>query len=102
MRNATLLLPMMLAACAQPFEGQVASRLAEAGLSRSMADCMAKRWVDKLSLAQLQKISNLAENLKEERGKLTALGFVTRVRQLDDPEIVQVVTSSSVVCALSG
>jgi hypothetical protein len=102
MRNAILLLPLMLAACAQPFEGRVASRLVEAGLPRSMADCMAQRWVDRLSLLQLQKISDLAETLKEERGRLTPIAFVTRVRELGDPEIVQVVTSSSVVCALSG
>lgn len=102
MRTAILLLPLAaLAACAQPFEGRVASRLAEAGLSRPMAECMAERWVDRLSLLQLQKISDLADNLKDEKGKLTAGRFIRRVRQLDDPEIVEVVTKSSVVCALS-
>jgi hypothetical protein len=102
MRAAILLLPLSaLAACAQPFEGRVASRLADAGLSRPMAECMAERWVDRLSLLQLQKISDLADNLKDEKGKLTAGRFISRVRQLDDPEIVEVVTKSSVVCALS-
>jgi hypothetical protein len=102
MRAAILLLPLSaLAACAQPFEGRVASRLADAGLSRPMAECMAERWVDRLSLLQLQKISDLADHLKDEKGKLTAGRFISRVRQLDDPEIVEVVTKSSVVCALS-
>ena len=102
MRAVILLLPLSaLAACAQPFEGRVASRLAEAGLSRPMAECMAERWVDRLSVLQLQRISDLADHLKDEKGKLTAGRFISRVRQLDDPEIVEVVTKSSVVCALS-
>lgn len=98
-----LLLLIPLAACAQPFEGRVASRLVEAGLSRPMADCMATRWVDRLSLLQLQKLSGLSEDLARERsqGRLTVGRFVERVRALDDPELVQVVTTSSVACALA-
>ena len=101
MRRLFLLLLVPLAACAQPFEGRVASRLAEAGLSRPMAECMAKRWVDRLSLLQLQKISSLSEDLRRERSerRLTVARFLERVREVDDPEILRVVTSSSVACA---
>lgn len=101
MRRLFLLLLVPLAACAQPFEGRVASRLAEAGLSRPMAECMAKRWVDRLSLPQLQKISSLSEDLRQERSerRLTVARFLERVREVDDPEILRVVTSSSVACA---
>ena len=103
MRLAPLLL-LSLAGCAQPFEGGVASRLAEAGLSRPMADCMARRWVDRLNLVQLQKISALSEDLSRERrqGRLTVGRFVGRVRGLQDPEIMEVVTTSSLACALAG
>lgn len=94
-----LLLP--LAACAQPLEQRVASKLAAAGLSQPMAQCMAERWVKRLSVFQLQKISGLADGLKDESGELTVGGFITRVRELDDPEIVEVVTKSSLVCALT-
>jgi hypothetical protein len=100
-----LLIVMFLAtgACAQPFEGRVASRLTEAGLSRPMAECMADRWVDRLSLAQLKKISDLSEDLARERGRgsLTVGRFVERVAALNDREIVQVVSSSAAVCALT-
>jgi hypothetical protein len=101
MHRLFLLLLVPLAACAQPFEGRVASRLAEAGLSRPMAECMAKRWVDRLSLLQLQKISSLSEDLRRERSerRLTVARFLERVREVDDPEILRVVTSSSVACA---
>jgi hypothetical protein len=104
MRHLPFLIPIAaLAACAQPFEGRVATRLSEAGLSRPMADCMAKRWVDRLSLVQLQKISSLSEDLARERsqGRLTVGRFIERVRAVDDPEVVSVVTSSTAACALS-
>ena len=102
-RKTALLAPLVLAACAQPFEGRVASRLADAGLSRPMAECMAKRWVDRLSLLQLQKISSLSEDLQRERsgGKLTVGRFIERVRAVDDPEVFQVVSTSAAACALS-
>jgi hypothetical protein len=104
MRGKVLIFPVLaLTACAQPFEGRVANRLADAGLSRPMADCMAKRWVDRLSLAQLQKISGVAEDLRKERsqGKLTVGRFVERVRAVDDPEVFEVVSSSAAACALT-
>lgn len=90
--------------CAQPFEGRVASRLTEAGLSRPMADCMARRWVDRLNVLQLRKISSLSEDLGKERsrGKLTVGRLIERVREVNDPEIFAVVSSSSLACALKG
>jgi hypothetical protein len=102
MRRTLLLLLLAPAACAQPFEGRVAGRLAEAGLSRPMADCMAKRWVDRLNVLQLQKISSLSEELQRERsqGRLTIARFIERVRAVGDPEIFSVVSSSTAVCAL--
>ena len=105
MRGKVLIFPLLaVAACAQPFEGRVASRLADAGLPRPMADCMARRWVDRLSLVQLQKISSVAEDLRKERsqGKLTIGRFVGRVRAVDDPEVFRVVSSSAAACALAG
>ncbi len=103
-RALCLSLILSLAACAQPFEGRVAARLSEAGLPRGTADCMAKRWVDRLSLIQLQKISSVSEDLSRERGqgRLTVSRFVDRVRAVDDPEVFAVVASSAAACALAG
>ena len=103
-RPLLLLFTLALAACSQPFEGRVAARLTEAGLSRGMADCMAKRWVDRLNLIQLQKISSLADDLSRERGegRLTVARFIERVRAVDDPEVFNVVTGSAAACALAG
>lgn len=96
-------LPLLaIAGCAQPFEGRIANRLNEAGLSRPMAECMAGRWVDRLSVFQLRKIQSLTEDLKRERsaGRLTVVRLIDRVRALDDPEIVEVVSTSAARCAL--
>ena len=102
-RRAFLLCFLAAGACAQPFEGRVASRLSEAGLSRPMADCMAKRWVERLNVLQLQKISALSEDLRKERsaGRLTVSRFLERIRLVDDPEIYKVVTGSTAACALT-
>ena len=105
MRGKVLIFPMLvLSACAQPFEGRVAGRLAEAGLSRPMADCMANRWVERLNVLQLQKISTVAEDLQQERsqGRLTVGRFVERIRAMNDPEVLQVVSTSAAACMLAG
>lgn len=103
MNRALALLPLIVVAgCAQPFEGRVAAKLQDAGIPGPMAQCMAERWVDRLSLMQLRKIEQLSSELKQQyrdRG-LTVLGFLDQVRRLDDPEIVRVVTASAARCAL--
>jgi hypothetical protein len=97
-----LMLCLLVGACAQPFEGRVATRLTEAGLPRGMADCMAERWVDRLSVFQLRKIQALTDDLKRERsqGRMTVVKLVERVRAVDDPEIFEVVSKSASVCTL--
>jgi hypothetical protein len=101
MRRFFLVALLPLAACSQAFEGRIADRLDEAGLSRPMSECMAERWVKRLSLFQLRRIQSLAEELRAEGANLTVAGLIRRVRELDDPEIVEVVTRSTVVCALT-
>src|SRR3982751_1694863 len=101
-RHLFLLATLAVSACAQPLEGRIATRLQQAGLSPSMAQCMADRWVHRLSVLQLQKIQHLTNDITREYqgGRLTAIAFVERVRRVDDPEIFEVVSSSVAVCAL--
>jgi hypothetical protein len=91
-----------ITACAQPLEGRVASRLTDAGIPRGMAQCMAERWVDRLSLLQLRKIQSLTSDIKRDRGegRLTVFRLVDRIRQVDDEEIFNVVSKSAAHCAL--
>ncbi len=100
-RLAPLSLAAALAACAQPFEGRIANQLDEAGLPRPMAECMAGHWVERLSIGQLRRISSLSSDLKAEGRELTVGRLVQRVREVDDPEIYEVVTVSAARCAFS-
>ena len=97
----TLVALLALAACSQPLEGRIVDRLISAGLNEPMARCMAERWVKRLSPLQLREIANAAEDLQAQGGKLNVGGLIARVRQINDPEIVEVVSSSTVVCALT-
>ena len=89
-----------LAACATP-ETRVRNGLMSAGLSAPISACMADRMVDRLSLIQLNKLNGLGKLKKQKPGDVTFNEFVKRTKSLRDPEIVGVVTSSGVVCAVS-
>lgn len=88
-----LVLPV-LAACSGP-ETRVRDSLIKTGASPRLAGCMARRMVDRLSHAQLQRLSTLARPDGEKGRK----HMLKRVRDLDDPEIVSVVTGSAALCA---
>ena len=79
-----------LAGCATP-ETRVRNGLMSAGLSAPVSACMADRMVDRLSLGQLNN---------RNPGDVTFKEFVKQTRSLQDPEIVGVVTSSGLVCAV--
>ena len=90
---------LMLSACAGP-ETRVRTALLEAGLSKPMASCMAERMVDRLSLWQLNKLRGLKKMRGTDSGALTVDEFLKRTKSLQDPEILSVVTSSGLVCAV--
>ncbi|MDM7955491.1 hypothetical protein [Blastomonas sp.] len=86
---------LMLAGCATP-EARTRAALENTGLSAPVSECMAQRMVDRLSLAQLQRLGRL--------GRLQRAGdfeeFLRLTRGLRDPEILAVVSSSGVVCVV--
>ncbi len=89
----------MVSACATP-ESRVRNGLMSAGLSAPVSACMADRMVDRLSLGQLNKLNGLGKLRKREPGEVTISEFVKQTRSLQDPEIVGVVTSSGIICAV--
>ena len=97
----TVMLTVTLAACATP-ETRIRNALVEAGLSKPIAGCMADRMVDRLSLIQLNKLRGLGKLQDKKVRKLTIEEFVKRTKALQDPEILSVVTSSGVICAITG
>lgn len=86
---------LVLSACATP-EARTRAALERTGLSRPVSACMASRMADRLSLAQLQRIGRL--------GRLQSADdfdeFLRRTKALRDPEILGVVTSSGLICAV--
>lgn len=90
---------LALAACATP-ETRVRTALMDAGLSKPIAACMADRMVDQLSLIQLNKLSGLKKLRGQDMRKVTVDEFVRRTRSLQDPEILGVVSSSGLICAV--
>ncbi len=89
----------LLSACATP-ETRVRTALTDAGLSKPIAACMAERMVDRLSLIQLNRLSGLKKLRGQDMRKVTVDEFLKRTRSLQDPEILGVVTSSGLICAV--
>jgi hypothetical protein len=90
---------LSLSACATP-ETQIRNTLTEAGLPKSVSACMAERMVDRLSLLQLNKLRGLKKLRDGAAGDMSVNDFVKRTKSLQDPEILGVVTSSGVICAV--
>lgn len=72
----------------------------DAGLSKPIASCMADRMVDRLSLIQLNRLSGLKKLRGADMRKVTVDEFLKRTRSLQDPEILGVVSSSGLICAV--
>jgi hypothetical protein len=91
----------LLAGCATP-ETRIRNALVEAGLPKPIAGCMAGRMVDRLSLMQLNKLRGLEKLKGQKASRITIEEFVKRTKALQDPEILGVVSSSGVICAIKG
>jgi hypothetical protein len=91
---------LAVTACATP-ESRVRTALFNAGLSKPVSTCMAQRIVDRLSLGQLQKLSRLSALRDTKIGNLTVGEFLRKARALGDPEILTVVTTAGLGCAIA-
>lgn len=100
MRLVAIVLLLVVTACATP-ESRVRTALMNAGLSKPISTCMAQRMVDRLSLGQLQRLSRISDLAGRRIGDLTVGEFIRRARALGDPEIVTVVTTAGLGCAIA-
>ena len=98
-------LALLLAVCAcqtlSP-EARVRQRLIEAGLKPRMAQCMAERLTDRLSIGQLRELGRAARLPGRDVGNMTVDELVYRLRAVGDPQIVKVVTRSGIGCVIAG
>ena len=89
-----------LTACATP-ETRLRNGLHSAGLSRDTSACMADRMIDKLSLTQLKRLSDLSKISEKKIGDMRVGDFWRQVRALRDPEILAITTRAGLSCAIS-
>jgi len=91
---------LALASCATP-ESQIRTALVGAGLSKPVSTCMAGRMIDRLSVTQLLRLRSLSSLKGQPIERLTVAEFLHKVRALRDPEILGIVTSAGLRCALT-
>ena len=95
-------LALAVAGCATPSpEARIRARLIEVGLSRPMASCMAERLVDRLSVGELRRLGSLVKLGNRDIGEMTVDEFIHRIRALQDPHILKVVTTAGLGCAIA-
>ncbi len=90
---------LSLSACATP-ETRLRNGLRSAGLSAPMAECMARRMADRLSIGQLNKLASLGKARGKDIGDMKVDEFLRHVSAFGDPEILGVATSSAAICAV--
>ena len=95
-----LLLLATLSACSTP-ETRLRNGLQSAGLSADTSACMADRMIDKLSLPQLKRLSDLSKISDKKIGEMRVGQFWRQVRALRDPEILAITTRAGLSCAIS-
>jgi hypothetical protein len=89
-----------LAGCATS-ETRLRNGLINAGLSSQASACMADRMIDKLSLAQLRRLSDLSKIKEQRLGQMRVGEFWRQVRALRDPEILSITARAGLSCAIS-
>lgn len=90
-----------LAGCASFAKPNVRSALINAGARPPVADCMAKRMTDRLSLGQLQRLERLRAAPGEKTSDLSAAEIIERVNRIGDPEVVAVTASAGAVFSVT-
>ncbi|MBO9575793.1 MAG: hypothetical protein J7494_08665 [Sphingobium sp.] len=88
---------LLLTACGGA-ETRLRNGLVSAGLSESMAACMAKPMADQLSLNQLMKLNSLSKVSKLDPRKTSYDKLLHQVRALGDPEILRITTAAALGC----
>ena len=81
-------------------EGRVKIALVDNGVPENMANCMAPRMVERLSIIQLRKLERAAPQDGESAIPLSVQDALARIRRIDDNEAVEVTVSAAGVCVV--
>ncbi|WP_370189382.1 hypothetical protein [Qipengyuania sp.] len=82
-------------------EDRLEAEFVARGLPQPMAECMAGRMAERLSVNQLRKLEKLAPEEGEADVPLSMAEVLERIRRVDDPEVLEVAAGSAAVCAFS-
>jgi hypothetical protein len=93
---------VLAAGCAHNYESRIRSNLVEAGLSRSVADCVAERMTDRLSNRQLDSLARLGRGSNRPLGEMSLNQFLRQYEAVLDPEVYSVLTRAGIGCAIAG
>ena len=80
-------------------ESRVERALANAGVSPRMAECMAPKMVDRLTLPQLRKLERLGPEEGEYAVPLSGREALARLERVDDAEALEVLVRAGGSCA---
>lgn len=85
---------LTLGGCVQGIaRSRVQVALTNAGLSQPMAQCMATRMVDHLTIPQLRKLEALQGPHR------STMDYVAAVQRVGDPEVIEVTMTAAGICA---
>jgi hypothetical protein len=85
---------LALGGCVQGIaRSRVQTALVNAGLPQPMAECMATRMVDHLTIKQLRKLEAL------QGPKRSAMDYAMAVQRVGDPEVIEVTMTAAGACA---
>lgn len=94
-----LILAATPACVEQIAESRVKAALTQAGVSERDSACMARRMVDRLTIAQLRKLEALSGTNRATLQSMSLSDYAALVRRIDDREVVAVTTTSAALCA---
>ncbi|MEP0392218.1 MAG: hypothetical protein ABJ205_05100 [Erythrobacter sp.] len=82
-------------------EARVEQALLDNGAPVPLAECMAERLVDTLTIEQLLKLEKLAPQEGEGRLPSSATEAIARFNRVDDPEAVRALAGAGAGCSVS-
>lgn len=84
----------------QVTEERVRTALLDSGAPAPLADCMAPRLVDRLTIAQLKKLERLGPAEGETRVPLSPGEALARLRRVEDNQAVEALAGTGAACAI--
>lgn len=82
-------------------EARVEQALLDNGAPPPLAQCMAGKLVDQLSIEQLLKLEKLAPEEGEDRLPTSGREAIARLNRVDDPEAVRALAGAGASCSVS-